>query len=121
MRQPILFPLSFLGLAALWQALLWSAMPNIGMGGMAVIFVVWPFLALSAVCLWFPLTALEKGRVAVFVSSLVFMLVGTIALHPQDSHLGFAEKLGTLSQFFWRFDLHIKRAAHMPPFVVPPP
>ncbi len=98
-RRPTPLSIAYLGIAALWQAVLWNAMPNVGMGGMAIIYVVWPFLALSTLCLWFVLRAVAKGRTAIFVTALALMLLATVELHPQDSQLSFAQKLGAVSQY----------------------
>lgn len=99
MRKPTILTLAYIAIAALWQAALWSAMPNVGMGGMAITYIVWPCLALSAICLWLTLRAVTKGRTAIFTTAFTLMLSGTLALHPQDSPLGFTEKLGTVSRY----------------------
>lgn len=83
-------------LAALWQMALWSALPNVGMGGIAVTYIIWPFLAVSAIGLWFGLRSTDKGKLPIFASALVAMLVGTLLIHPQDSRTDGAAKLDAL-------------------------
>lgn len=100
MRQPTILTLMFLGLLVLWQAVLWWVMPDVGMGGMAIIYIIWPLLALSALCLWFLLRTVTKGRTTYFVMAVTVMLVSTLALHPQDSPLSFSQKLRTVTYSF---------------------
>ncbi|MDJ0637622.1 MAG: hypothetical protein QNJ20_02210 [Paracoccaceae bacterium] len=66
---------------------------------MAIIYLIWPLLALSALCLWFLLKGLTKGRTAIFFAALTLMLAATVALHPQDSQLSFTQKLGAVSRY----------------------
>ena len=100
MRRSILLSLAYVVVAVVWQALLWGAMPNVGMGGLAVMGLVWPLLGLSVLCLWLLLRTATNGRTAIFVSALLLMLAASVALHPQDSQLGFAQKLGAVCLYF---------------------
>ena len=78
---------------------LWGAMPNVGMGGQAITYLIWPLLALSALCLSFLLRAMTKGQTGIFFATLTLMLATTVALHPQDSQLSFTQKLGAVSRY----------------------
>ena len=99
MHRPLPLSLVYLGLAVLWQAVLWGAMPNVGMGGLAITYLLWPLLALSALCLWFLLKGVTKGQTAIFLAALTLMLTTTVALHPQDSQLSLTQKLGAVSRY----------------------
>ena len=66
MLRPAAFALACLGIAVLWQVLLWKALPNVGMHGLAAMYLVWPLLALSAICLWFVLKRVVDCRPAIF-------------------------------------------------------
>lgn len=85
--------LAYLAIAVVWQVVLWRALPNVGMGGLAIAYVFWPLLVLSALCLWFALKKAGRNTAVLFFSVTFAMLLGMLALHPQDSQISFAQKL----------------------------
>ncbi|QFT78519.1 hypothetical protein [Erythrobacter sp. THAF29] len=93
MRQATFLALCFALLAAAWQCVLWSALPNVGMGGLAIIYFVWPMLVAWSIGLWCLLRAAGKGAMSVFVASCAAMILVTTMLHPQDSSLGIKAKI----------------------------
>ena len=99
MSRPTTLALAYLGLAAVWQVVLWNALPNAGMGGLAIVYLVGPLLVLSAIGLWFISRKTADGRTVIFVLASMLMLVGSLAVHPQDSQTGFLNKLGRILQY----------------------
>ncbi len=92
MRQATILALCYALLAAAWQYVLWNALPNVGMGGLAVLYFVWPMLVAWSIGLWFLLRAVGKARIGVFLASCAAMVLVTTILHPQDSSLGVKAK-----------------------------
>lgn len=89
---------AYFALALLWQAVLWTALPNVGMGGLAVLTILWPLIGLSAICLWFALRHSSRYRSAIFILAIAAMLLVSLWSHPQDSPLGLGQKLAALSR-----------------------
>ena len=84
MARRVVLVLAYLGIAALWQWVLWTALPNVGMGGLAVVWIIWPLLVMSGVGLWFLVARSGRLAVPVFAAVTVAMMVVTLVLHPQD-------------------------------------
>ncbi|MBO9448218.1 hypothetical protein [Ruegeria sp. R14_0] len=83
MGQPAILALAYLGLSIIWQVVLWMALPNVGMGGLAVIWIVWPLLGVSALGLWMLLRVVEQRKTAVFWGASAAILILTTLVHPQ--------------------------------------
>ncbi|MEL6619072.1 MAG: hypothetical protein AAFY39_09850 [Pseudomonadota bacterium] len=98
MKQRAVLVSMYFGMAMLWQIVLWTALPNVGMGGLAVVWIVWPLLALSGIGVWFLLKSAGPHAVIIFGASVVAMLVATLIAHPQDGMVGLAGKLQALLQ-----------------------
>ena len=99
-HRPTILALVFLGLAVLWQIVLFGVLPNVGMGGLAIIYLVWPLIALSAIGLWFAMRKSVEKQSALFVLACTLMLVGCLALHPQDSQTSLPDKMKRLVAAF---------------------
>ena len=93
MSRAATLALTYLGLVALCQVMLWSALPNVGMGGLAIVYLVWPILALSALVLWCILRKTANGQTMIFAAASTLMLVGSLAAHPQDGQASVPQKL----------------------------
>ena len=85
--------LCYAGLTVAWQTLLWMALPNVGMGALAIVYLVWPALAISAIGLWLLLKRAGGSAMLVFALGCAVMILGTTLLHPQDSQTGFMDKI----------------------------
>lgn len=80
--KPTILTLVYLGLAALWQYILWTVWPNVGMGGLAIVYLVWPLLFLSGLVLWFLFTGYPAKSNAIFALASAAMLLVTLSMHP---------------------------------------
>ena len=94
--SPTNLTLAYLALAGLWQLALFKALPNVGMGGLAVMYLVWPLLVLTAAGLWFVMRKYPTRKTLLFVLTTLLMLAGSLAVHPQDSQINLADKLKRL-------------------------
>ena len=82
MSKPTILTLVYLGLAALWQYILWTVWPNVGMGGLAIVYIVWPLLLFSGVVLWLLLKRFFEQSAAIFALASTAMLLVTLSMHP---------------------------------------
>ncbi len=92
-RRPTILAFAYLGLATVWQIAQFDVLPNVGMGGLAITYLVWPLIALSAIGLWFALRRYVEQQSTFVVLASVLMLVGCLALHPQDSQTSLPDKM----------------------------
>ena len=95
-HRPTILALAYLGLATLWQIVLFDVLSNVGMGGLAIMYLVWPLIALSAIGLWFALRKYVEQQSTLLVLASVLMLAGCRALHPQDSQTSLPDKMKRL-------------------------
>ncbi len=82
MSKPTNLTLVYLGLAALWQYILWTVWPNVGMGGLAIVYIVWPLLLFSGIVLWLLLKRFLAQSEAIFALASTAMLLVTLMMHP---------------------------------------
>jgi hypothetical protein len=82
MTRPTILTLAYLGIAAFWQYILWTLWPNVGMGGLAIVYLVWPSLAVSAGLVWFAIRHSQNQSARTFWAITCVMLIMTYALHP---------------------------------------
>ena len=99
-RHPTILAFAYLGLATVWQIALFDVLPNVGMGGLAITYLVWPLIALSAIGLWFALRKSVEKQSALFVLACTLMLVGCLAIHPQDSQTSLPDRMKRLVAAF---------------------
>lgn len=98
--RPTILAIAYLVLATFWQIVLFAVLPNVGMGGLAIVYFVWPLIALSAIGLWFALRKYVEQQSTLFVLVSVLMLIGSLALHPQDSQTSLQDKMKRLVVVF---------------------
>ena len=82
MSKPTILTLAYLGVAILWQYILWTLWPNVGMGGLAIVYIVWPLLGLSGVTLWFLFKRFRDQRMAILAVVSTAMIAETYLMHP---------------------------------------
>lgn len=82
MSKPTILTLVYLGLAVLWQYILWTVWPNVGMGGLAIVYIVWPILLFSGIVLWSLLKRYLAKSEAIFALASTAMLLVTLSMHP---------------------------------------
>lgn len=99
MSQPILLTCIYAAVIAALQNALIAAMPNTGMGGMALPYIVLPLLALSVVGIYLFLRRSKKMRVAILIGATLVAGLVSISIYPQDSNLPMSEKFQKISQW----------------------
>ena len=82
MSKPTILTLAYLGVAILWQYILWTLWPNVGMGGLAIVYIVWPLLLFSGLVLWVLLKRYLAKSDKIFALASTAMLLGTYSMHP---------------------------------------
>ncbi len=95
--SPALLAVVFIAAAAALQVLLWKALPNQGMGALALFYVIWPLNALWAIILFFTLPKEKPLKVFLLFVNLLLMIAVNVWVYPQEEQISFAEKLDRLT------------------------
>ena len=82
MSKPTILTLAYLGIAAIWQYFLWTVWPNVGMGGLGIIYIVWPLLLCSGLVLWVLFKRYLAKSDTLFALATTAMLLCTYSMHP---------------------------------------